>query len=116
MTEYEAFDCLQGAAIAIIKGDDLPDEVRQWVGRGLLAMCQNHTIKLNEAFRIKKVKSNDPSLHASRYAQVDFARLSMNKEDALNAVADHEKVSVEAIRSSWNLQSKRQSEFKKKMG
>jgi hypothetical protein len=114
MTEFEAFEYLQAAAIAIIKGDELPEEVRQWVGRGLLAMCGEHSMKLNEAFQVKKKKTISPFLHANRYAQVELARLSMSKDDAIYMVAEREGVSIDSIISSWRIQSKKQREFKRK--
>ena len=117
MTTDEAFPCLQAAAIAIIKGDDLPDEVRQWVGRGLLAMCNDHTMKLNEAFAVEKIKKPHPFKHASRYAQVEYFRQKMNmtKDNAIAELVKMQFVSIESIKSSWLVQNKKQQNFKKFM-
>lgn len=111
MTREEAFNYLQGAAIALIRGeDDLPPEVKKWLGLGILAMCGDHTVKLNEAFNVRKVKKVDQAIHASRYGRIEFLRSkkAMTRALAIEEVARCECLSIEAISSSWKIQHKLQ--------
>jgi hypothetical protein len=103
MTELEAFECLQGAAIAIIKGDYLPEEVRRWIGYGLLGMCAG--TDFNKSFVVKRVKKQSVKTHAMRFAEVEILRKAgNNKSTAIKIIADKNYVTEDAIFDSWKIQ------------
>jgi hypothetical protein len=114
LTNEEAFTCLKRAAIAIIQGDDLQEEVRRWIGNGLLAMCGGDN--LNTAFVVTKKKTGNPQTHARRYAMVENLRKKgLTKTAAIEKVANDNHLSSETILSSWRIQNSIQKRFREKL-
>lgn len=83
----ERMELLRVTALDLILGREVPDEVKKWLGLGLLALSDGKDA--NEAFTVKKRKLDNSRLHSMRYAlvQKEIQDKGVSQEKAFEAVA-----------------------------
>lgn len=80
------------AAVMLIRGrgEDIPAEVKKWLGYGLLGMSSGRDF--NDSFDVRRKKKENAPLHAYRYALVqrEIRANNCSQEKAFEAVAARE--------------------------
>ncbi|MDZ4212921.1 MAG: hypothetical protein U1C59_14530, partial [Methylotenera sp.] len=99
LSETERRVFLEQLAIRLIRGENITQDEKEWLGYGLMAMACGD--KFNQAFRVKNIKSANAQTHAVRYALVERKRAEgLIREKAIAEVAAMQSKDCETIDAS----------------
>lgn len=59
-------------AVELIRGNELPEDIRKWLGYGLLALASGKD--RNDSFEVEKTNEGDIHIHAVRWGLVERLR------------------------------------------
>lgn len=77
-------------SIMLIKGEDIPAEVKKWLGYGLVGISSGRDF--NDSFDVRRKKKENAQLHAYRYAlvQKEIRTNNCSQEKAFEVIASQE--------------------------